>query len=136
MAQTAANLVDLPHVPVRQWVPSPPIPLRLRADRSRGRRSPSGAVTLIQRLGSAVANLNIHLNCLVMDGVYRRGAEGEPVFGEVPAHSDEKLQAVLHKIITRIMKLLTRRGVLIEEQGQTYVCHARFSPSFDSSCRE
>ena len=38
-----------------------------------------GAVTLIQRFGSA-ANLNIHLHCLVLDGVYRRGTEGEPVF--------------------------------------------------------
>ena len=32
----------------------------------------TGAVTLIQRFGSA-ANLNIHLHCLVLDGVYRRG---------------------------------------------------------------
>ena len=39
----------------------------------------SGAVTLIQRFGSA-ANLNIHLHCLVLDGVYRRSAEAEPVF--------------------------------------------------------
>ena len=31
----------------------------------------AGAVMLIQRLGSA-ANLNIHLHCLVLDGVYRR----------------------------------------------------------------
>ena len=38
----------------------------------------SGAVTLIQRFGSA-ANLNIHLHCLVLDGVYRR-TDGEPVF--------------------------------------------------------
>ena len=42
----------------------------------------SGAVTLIQRFGSA-ANLNIHLHCLVLDGVYRRSTEGEPVFVEV-----------------------------------------------------
>ena len=34
-----------------------------------------GAVTLIQKFGSA-ANLNIHLHCLVLDGVYRR-TEGE-----------------------------------------------------------
>lgn len=30
----------------------------------------TGAITLIQRFGSA-ANLNIHLHCLVLDGVYR-----------------------------------------------------------------
>ena len=47
--------------------------------------------------------------------------EGEPVFVEVPAPTDEALQAVLHKIITRLMKLLTRRGVLVEEQVQTYM---------------
>jgi hypothetical protein len=147
MAQTAAQLVDhvIPHVPVRQWVLSLPIPLRLllaaqpelvtpvlqvvhrvitrhllgqaglKAD-----EADSGAVTLIQRFGSA-ANLNIHLHCLVLDGVYRRGTDGAPVFVEVPAPTDEALQAVLHKIITRTMKLLTRRGVLVEEQGQTYM---------------
>ena len=37
----------------------------------------SGAVTLIRRFDSA-ANLNIHLHCLVLDGVYRRSAYGTP----------------------------------------------------------
>ena len=41
----------------------------------------SGAVTLIQRFGSA-ANLTIHLHCLVLDGVYRHSEAG-PVFVEV-----------------------------------------------------
>jgi hypothetical protein len=49
-----------------------------------------------------------------LDGVYRRGVNGEPVFVEVAAPADEALQAVLHKIITRMMKLLTRLGVLVE----------------------
>ena len=80
----------------------------------------SGAVTLIQRFGSA-ANLNIHLHCLVLDGVYRRGIDGAPEFVEVPEPTDEALQSVLHKIITRLMKLLTRRGVLVEEEGSTYM---------------
>ena len=64
--------------------------------------------------------MNIHLHCLVLDGVYRPGADGAPVFTEVPAPTDEALQAVLHKIITRTMKMLTRRGVLVEEEGSTY----------------
>src|SRR5574337_1996245 len=95
MSQTAAHLVDhvIPHVPVRQWVLSLPIPLRvllaaqpelvtpvlqvvqrvitrhllddaqLAADAGHG-----DAVTLIQRFGSA-ANLNIHLHCLALDGI-------------------------------------------------------------------
>ena len=54
-------------------------------------------------------------------GVYRRSIEGAPIFVEVPAPTDEALHAVLHKIIARTMKLLTRRGVLIEEQGSTYL---------------
>ena len=146
MAQTAAHLVDhvIPHVPVRQWVLSLRIPLRLllaaqpklvtpvfqvvhrvitrhllgQAGLKAG-EADSGAVTLIQRFGSA-ANLNIHMHCLVLDGVYRCGTDGEPEFVEVPAPTDEALQAVLHKVITRMMKLLTRRGV-VEEEGSTYM---------------
>ena len=56
----------------------------------------------------------------MLDGVYRR-TDGEPVFVEVPAPTDEALQALLHKIIGRLMKLLTRRGVLVEEEGSTYL---------------
>lgn len=90
-------------------------PSSLKADEADG-----GAVTLIQRFGSA-DNLNIHLHCLVLDGVYRRGTNGAPAFVEVSAPSDEALRVGLHKIITRVMKLLTRRGVLVEEQGETYM---------------
>jgi len=111
MAQTAAYLVDhfIPRAPVRQCVLCLPIPLRLllaaqpelvtpvlqvvhrvitrhmlgqaglKAD-----EADSGSVTLIQRFGSA-ANLNIHLHCLVLDGVYRLGTDGTPEFVEVLA---------------------------------------------------
>ena len=57
----------------------------------------------------------------MLDGVYRRSANGAPVFVEVPAPSDEALQTGLLKIVTRMMKLLTRKAVLVEEQGQTYM---------------
>lgn len=135
----------IPAVPVRQWVLSLPIPLRLvlaaqpqwltpvlrvvhRVIRRhllgqaglKADEADAGAVTLIQRFGSA-ANLNIHLHCLVLDGVYRRRTEGAPEFVPVPAPSDAALQAVLHTIIVRTMKLLTRQGALIEEQGQTWL---------------
>ena len=57
----------------------------------------------------------------MLDGVYRR-TDGEPVFVEVPAPTNEALRALLHKIIGRLMKLLTRRGVLIEEEdGSSYL---------------
>ena len=48
----------------------------------------------------------------------RRGTDGEPVFVGVAAPTDEALLTVLHKIITRVMKLITRRGVLVEERGE------------------
>ena len=110
MAQTAADLVDhvIPHVPVRQWVLSLPIPLRLLLAAQpklvtpvlqvvhrvitrfllgqaglKAEEADSGVVTLIQPrlwMNGSAANLNIHLHCLVLDGVYRCGADGEPVF--------------------------------------------------------
>ena len=40
----------------------------------------------------------MHLHCMVLDGVYRR-PDGEPVFAEAPAPTDEELQALLHKIM-------------------------------------
>ena len=51
--------------------------------------------------------------------MYKRGIDGAPEFVEVPEPTDEALQAVLHKIITRTTNLLTRRGVLVEEEGST-----------------
>jgi hypothetical protein len=102
MAESTAHLVDqvIPRVPVRLWVLSFPIPLRIlfaapprtahagaahRPPRHRGyllkqaglkrATADTGAVTLVQRFGSA-AHLNTHLHCLVLDGVSRR-TEGE-----------------------------------------------------------
>jgi hypothetical protein len=55
-----------------------------------------------------------------LDGVY--DATGEvPVFHPVRAPTTELIQTLLHQIIKRIMKLLTRLGYLVEEQGVTYM---------------
>src|SRR3954466_9249830 len=149
MAGTAAHLVDcvIPRVPVRQSVLSFPIPLRIllaahpellspllqiihrviatflikQSGRKRS-QAHSGAVTLIQRFGSA-ANLNIHLHCLILDGVYCSSA-GAPVFHEARAPSAAELETLLNRIIQRIVKLLTRTGYLIEEQGMSYLAQA------------
>jgi len=147
MSQTSAQRVDhvIPHVPVRQWVLSLPIPLRLLLaaqpelvtpvlqvvqrvvtrhllDRAglKAAEGHGGAVTLIQRFGSA-ANLNIHLHGLVLDGVYRCGADGAPSFIEAGVPTEDELHALLQTIIARLMKMLTRRGVLVEDMGQTYL---------------
>lgn len=79
----------------------------LKADEGHG-----GTVTLIQCFGSA-ANLNIHLHCLVLDGVYRCGTDGVPAFVEATGPTDDELHALLQTIIARLTKLLTRRGVLV-----------------------
>ncbi len=79
-----------------------------------------GAVTLIQRFGSA-ADLNIHPHCLVLDGVYRSHADGAPGFVEADASTDEELRALLQTVIARLMKMLTRRGVLVDDMGQAYL---------------
>jgi len=85
----------------------------------------SGVVTLIQPslwMNGLAANLNIHLHCLVLDGVYRCDTEGEPVFVEVPVPTDEALQTVLHKIITRLTQAAhpsggARRGGGFDQYG-------------------
>ena len=59
----------------------------------------------------------------MLDGVYRH-SEGEPVFHGVAAPALEELQALLAKIITRIMCLLTKQGFRIEEQDRTYLAEA------------
>ena len=68
---------------------------RLRAPALRGLRA------------RIVGRLNIHLHALVRDGVYCTGGEGAPVFNKASAPSHAQLQALLDKIINRIMKLLT-----------------------------
>ena len=87
----------------------------VKADEGRG-----GAVPLIQRFGSA-ANLNNQQHCLVLDRVYRCGADGAPSFIKAAAPTDDELHALLQTVIARLMKLLTRRGVLLENMGQTYL---------------
>ncbi len=146
LAESAAHLVDqvIPRVPVRQWVLSAPIPLRvlfaaypelltpvlriihrviagslLKQAGLKRATADTGAVTLIQRFGSA-ANLNIHLHCLVLDGVYRH-TEGEPDFQEARAPTRDELQGLLEKIIARLLKRLTRLGYLVQEEGMTYL---------------
>jgi len=52
--------------------------------------------------------------------VYQR-TDDDPVSFEVPAATHEALQALQHKTIGRLMKLLTRHGVLVEEEGSKYL---------------
>jgi hypothetical protein len=72
----------------------------------------TGAVTLIQRFGSAL-NLNIHFHMLVPDGVYRReAAEGRPRFVPVPAPGADELATLVRTIAERVSRSLERAGLI------------------------
>lgn len=91
-----------------------------------------GAVTLIQQFGSA-ANLNIHLHCLVLDGVFRCDADCVPAFVETAAPTDEELHALLQILIARLMKMLGRKGALVEELEQTWLADPDPNPDGDEA---
>ena len=146
MVDTAALLVDeeLPSVPIRQWVLSVPFPLRyvfarepavmsavlgiviraieahlvVRAGYTRT-RAQTGAVTLIQRFGSAL-NLNIHFHMLFLDGVYDTAGR-RPHFVPLAAPSAAGLQALLERITHRVGRHLERRGLLVRDAESAYL---------------
>lgn len=143
MSQAAAHLVDhfIPNVPVCQWVLSLPtaqhmsmaaqpdlVTEALRVVKRhlldlaglKAAEGHGGTVTLIQRF-ALCGQPHIYLHCLVQDGVYRCGAVGVPAFVEVDAPNDGYLRALLQTGITRLMKMLTRRCVLIDDMGQTWL---------------
>ena len=138
MADSAALLVDeiLPHKPMRQWVLSVPFPLRFlfasnpqvmtrvlaivyrtiatylthKAGYTKS-FAQTGAVTLIQRFGSAL-NLNIHFHMLFLDGVYIGGSNGHPMrFLKVKAPTKVDLTRLAHIIAQRVGRYLERRGL-------------------------
>jgi hypothetical protein len=138
MADTAAHLVDcvLPEVPVRQWVLTLPYPLRYRCaydaqltsqvlraflralfaalrrratDRWGTTRGQCGAVSFIQRFGSAL-NLNLHFHTLVLDGVYTRDAGAPSHFLPLPPPSADEVARVLAGTARRIARLLKQRA--------------------------
>ena len=112
MAETAALLADevFPNVPLRQWLISFPFPLRflfaahpqamgkvlgivyraISTHLSR-KEGATGAVTLIQRFGSAL-NLNIHFHILSLDGVYVYRGDRSPRFQRLKAPVKEELE--------------------------------------------
>src|SRR5690606_6168677 len=146
MAETAALLADdvLPDRPMRQWVLSLPFALRflLATDpdalthvlgivyraisgfilekagltRSDG---DTGAVTLIQRFGSAL-NLNIHFHMLCLDGAFLTGT-APPVFRRIAPPTRRELQALVERIAQRIGRALERRGLIERDCENAYL---------------
>ena len=69
----------------------------------------TGAVTLIQRLGSAL-NLNLHFHMLFIDGVFSLKSKGELRFHRVNAPTSKELNALVATISERVARYLERRG--------------------------
>ncbi len=126
---TAAHLVDhvLPRVPYRQWVFTFPISVRLalsrrphlltaalqaclrvlfswqrRRLRRRGVKRPScGAITFVQRFGSAL-QLNVHFHVLVPDGAF----DDHGVFVADDPPDDDDVRRIMMRAGRRVMSAL------------------------------
>jgi hypothetical protein len=73
----------------------------------------TGAVTLIQRFGSAL-NLNPHLHMLFLDGAYAfRGKRA--VFHRACRPTGDELNRLLGSLSRRIVRVLERHGLLIAD---------------------
>ena len=72
------------------------------------RPAQSGAVTLIQRFGSAL-NLTLHCHRLVLDGVYSPTGSG-PRCRRVKAPTPAALDLLVHTLSARIARYLEQRG--------------------------
>jgi hypothetical protein len=70
-----------------------------------------GAVTLVQRFGSAL-NLNIHFHMLYLDGVYLTDSTNWSVFRHVAAPGANALQELVEQIAARVGQVLERRGLI------------------------
>jgi hypothetical protein len=78
--------------------------------RFRCKEAATGAVTLVQRFGSAL-NLNIHLHMLCLDGVYPPRPDGGLRFTRVKAPEREELEHLVQQIAARVGKALERMGL-------------------------
>ena len=147
MIESAAHLVDhvLPEQPIRQWVLTFPYPLRFlfaaqpqvlsqvlgvvyraistdllkRTGFTVASGAKTGAVTLIQRFGSAL-NLNIHFHMLFLDGVYDFKGR-RPTFHRAPRPTAAELMKLLHTIGQRVARLLGRLGLLVRDADSDYL---------------
>jgi hypothetical protein len=80
----------------------------------------TGAVTLIQRCGSAL-NLNIHFHMLFLDGVYVERPNGSVRFRWVKAPAGAELIQLVHTIAPRVGRFLERQGLLERDAENRYL---------------
>jgi len=148
MAESAALLVDeiFPEQPVRQWVLSVPYPLRfpfasrplmmgevlgivyrciathmIKMAGFSHKTAQTGAVTLIQRFGSALNLKNVHFHMLFLDGVYVERADGSLRFRSVKAPTSAELTGLAQTLAQRIGRFLERQGLLERDSENSYL---------------
>jgi hypothetical protein len=81
----------------------------------------TGAVTLIQRFGSAL-NLNIHFHMLLLDGIYIDPRHGvNPRFRRAKAPTRVELTKLTHTIARRVGRYLESKGLLERNTGTCYL---------------
>lgn len=149
MVESSALLVDsiLPRQPIRQWVLSIPYALRFlfasqpqvmgkalgivyraisgymikKAGLTR-QKARTGAVTLIQRFGSAL-NLNVHFHMLFLDGVYVDAADkrDDQRFVSLTHHQASDIIKLTHKISLRLARYLERAGLIEQDAENSYL---------------
>jgi ribosomal protein S27E len=151
MVDSAALLADevLPNKPIRQWVLTVSFPLRFlfaaypeimskvlgivtrtlsthlaHQAGFKKKDAHTGAVTLIQRFGSAL-NLNVHFHMLFLDGVYVSDGVGGFAFHYNKAPTVEQLTELLHIISQRVASFLERRGLLERDEGNSIIFQAK-----------
>jgi len=149
MVDSAALLVDtiLPRLPMRQWVLSFPFHLRLLFARQplimskvlaivyraistflikkagfSHKTARTGAVTLIQRFGSAL-NLNIHFHMLFLDGVYRDEGDDtkEQRFQPVRTPTQMEMNILTEKISFRVAHYLEKAKMIERDSENAYL---------------
>ena len=146
MPESAKLLVDdvLNGYPVRQWVLSLPIPLRLllarypkhlsnimqiihraiatdiihRAEYLK-KQANTGAVTYIQRFGSAL-NLNIHFHMLFLEGVITQEC-GRSKFKCVKAPNHNDMETLVNVISHRIATYLEKAGLIQRDMDNAFL---------------
>ena len=99
------------------WSPSIATHLTRKAGYTKATAYP-GAVTLIQRFGSA---LNIHFHMLFLDGVYVGEADSSAQFRWVKAPTSHELTQLTHTIVHRLARYLERQGLLERDAEHRYL---------------
>ena len=84
---------------------------RQRDGSERRRKLQSGTITVVQRTSSDL-RLNPHLHVIALDGVFAEEPDGPPRFVQLPELGSIDVAEALSTIRSRVVRLLTRRGVL------------------------